>query len=175
MNFSYPFIRRPVGTTLLGVGLFLVGAVAYAFLPVASRVPDYARLIGALVIDDRMPADRKVILGAAACYLVLGRDLISDSIPVIGGLDDLVVVVLAVDVFLDGVPPELLQEKLHDLAIERSAFDRDVAQIRRWKRNRFDHGPNSAGAESACQNYDLRKIRAIRGGCLTARCGIGAS
>ena len=29
MNFSYPFIRRPVGTTLLAIGLFLVGAVAY--------------------------------------------------------------------------------------------------------------------------------------------------
>jgi len=36
MNFSYPFIRRPIGTTLLAVGLFLVGAVAYSFLPVAS-------------------------------------------------------------------------------------------------------------------------------------------
>jgi multidrug efflux pump len=33
---SEPFIRRPVGTTLLSIGLFLVGAVAYAFLPVAS-------------------------------------------------------------------------------------------------------------------------------------------
>ena len=51
--------------------------------------------------------------------------------PVIGGLDDLVVVVLAVDLFLDGVPPELLQEKLDDLAIDRVSFDRDVAQIRR--------------------------------------------
>jgi len=36
MNFSYPFIRRPVGTTLMAIGLFLVGAVAYSFLPVAS-------------------------------------------------------------------------------------------------------------------------------------------
>src|SRR5882672_2400312 len=36
MNFSYPFIRRPIGTTLLAIGLFLVGAVAYDFLPVAS-------------------------------------------------------------------------------------------------------------------------------------------
>jgi hydrophobe/amphiphile efflux-1 (HAE1) family protein len=36
MNFSYPFIRRPVGTTLLAIGLFLVGLVAYHFLPVAS-------------------------------------------------------------------------------------------------------------------------------------------
>jgi multidrug efflux pump len=36
VNFSYPFIRRPIGTTLLAIGLFLVGAVAYLFLPVAS-------------------------------------------------------------------------------------------------------------------------------------------
>lgn len=36
MNFSYPFVRRPIGTTLLAIGLFLVGAVAYLFLPVAS-------------------------------------------------------------------------------------------------------------------------------------------
>ncbi len=36
MNFSRPFIARPIGTTLMAVGLFLVGAVAYGFLPVAS-------------------------------------------------------------------------------------------------------------------------------------------
>src|SRR6516164_6144496 len=35
-NFSEPFILRPVGTTLLAIGLLLVGAVAYRFLPVAS-------------------------------------------------------------------------------------------------------------------------------------------
>jgi multidrug efflux pump subunit AcrB len=36
MNVSYPFIRRPIGTALLAIGLFLLGAVAYKFLPVAS-------------------------------------------------------------------------------------------------------------------------------------------
>jgi hydrophobe/amphiphile efflux-1 (HAE1) family protein len=36
MNFSYPFIVRPVGTTLLAIGLLLIGIVAYRFLPVAS-------------------------------------------------------------------------------------------------------------------------------------------
>jgi multidrug efflux pump len=35
-SISEPFIRRPVGTTLLAIGLFLVGVVAYAFLPVAA-------------------------------------------------------------------------------------------------------------------------------------------
>ncbi len=36
MNFSRVFIRRPIGTALLAIGLFLLGAVAYTFLPVAS-------------------------------------------------------------------------------------------------------------------------------------------
>ncbi|MBY0380724.1 MAG: efflux RND transporter permease subunit [Xanthobacteraceae bacterium] len=36
MSLSDPFIRRPVGTTLLAVGLFLLGCVAYVNLPVAS-------------------------------------------------------------------------------------------------------------------------------------------
>jgi multidrug efflux pump len=36
MNFSGPFILRPVGTALLALGLFLAGAVAYGFLPVSS-------------------------------------------------------------------------------------------------------------------------------------------
>ena len=36
MNVSAPFIRRPIGTILLAVGVFLVGVVAYFKLPVAS-------------------------------------------------------------------------------------------------------------------------------------------
>jgi multidrug efflux pump len=36
MNVSLPFIERPIATTLLSIGVFLVGAVAYNFLPVAA-------------------------------------------------------------------------------------------------------------------------------------------
>jgi uncharacterized membrane protein YkvA (DUF1232 family) len=102
-----------------------------AFLPVASRVPIYARLIWALAVDERVPASRKALLAGAAGYLLIGRDIIPDEIPVLGGLDDLVVVALAVDLFLDGVPHELLSEKLLDLGIERREFEEDVARIRR--------------------------------------------
>src|SRR6267154_1499821 len=35
MSVSEPFIRRPVGTSLLAIGLFILGIVAYGFLPVA--------------------------------------------------------------------------------------------------------------------------------------------
>ena len=36
MNPSAPFIRRPIGTTLLSIGLFLAGIAAYFALPVSS-------------------------------------------------------------------------------------------------------------------------------------------
>jgi len=82
-------------------------------------------------MDERTPAARKAVLAGAAGYLLVGRDLIPDDIPVLGGLDDLVVVVLAVDLFIDGVPAELLDEKLAELDIDRVAFDQDIARIRR--------------------------------------------
>ena len=36
MSISEPFIRRPIGTSLLAIGLFLAGMTAYRSLPVAS-------------------------------------------------------------------------------------------------------------------------------------------
>jgi uncharacterized membrane protein YkvA (DUF1232 family) len=117
---------RGIGAAGIGRMLSLM-----AFMPVASRMPMYARLVTALVMDERMPMARKALLAGAAGYVVLGRDIIPDHVPVIGGLDDLVVVVLAVEMFLDGVPEDLLREKLDELGIPRSEFERDIAQIRR--------------------------------------------
>jgi uncharacterized membrane protein YkvA (DUF1232 family) len=102
-----------------------------AFMPLAGRAPLYGRLMLSLLVDERTPAARKAFLAGAAGYVLLGRDLIPDDIPLLGGLDDLVVVVLAVDLFLDSVPKDLLDEKLAELEIDRVAFDEDVARIRR--------------------------------------------
>ncbi|MCA3566003.1 MAG: efflux RND transporter permease subunit, partial [Bradyrhizobium sp.] len=35
MNLSAPFIRRPVGTTLLSLGLVVAGVIAFFKLPVS--------------------------------------------------------------------------------------------------------------------------------------------
>ena len=102
-----------------------------AFLPIAGRAPLYGRLLWELLIDERTPVARKALLGGALGYVILGRDLVPDEVPVIGGLDDLVVVALAVDLFLGGVEDELLNEKLGALGISRAAFDDDVARVRR--------------------------------------------
>ena len=91
----------------------------------------YARLIWALAVDARVSASRKAILVGAAGYVMIGRDLIPDDIPVLGRIDDLAVVVLAVELFLDGIPDDILEEKIDELDIDREAFRRDMDQVRR--------------------------------------------
>jgi multidrug efflux pump len=67
VSISEPFIRRPVGTTLLSIGLFLIGLVAYEFLPVAS-VPnvDFPSI---RVFASRPGADPSVMAGTVAAPL----------------------------------------------------------------------------------------------------------
>jgi uncharacterized membrane protein YkvA (DUF1232 family) len=121
--------RKRGGASRIGVRR-LVGLAAV--LPLASRAPIYARLFWELVLDERTPIGRKALLGAALGYVALGRDVIPDDVPIIGGIDDVVVVILAVDLFLDGIPADVLHEKLDELGIDRRAFLEDVARIRRF-------------------------------------------
>src|SRR6478672_2010556 len=67
MNVSYPFIMRPVGTTLLAIGLLLVGIVAYRFLPVASMPA--VELPTIRVSASRPGADPAVIAATVAAPL----------------------------------------------------------------------------------------------------------
>ncbi len=110
----------------------LVRALNYlAFLPLASRAPIYGRLLLALARDERVPWSHKAVLGLAAGYVLSPVDLVPESVPLLGALDDVAVTVLAVDLFLERLPDELLEEKLLELGIDREALERDLAQVRR--------------------------------------------
>jgi uncharacterized membrane protein YkvA (DUF1232 family) len=102
-----------------------------AFLPLASRVPEYGRLVLALLRDPRVPVGRKAILAVAAGYVAAPFDLVPDDVPIVGALDDVVVLLLAVELFLDGLPRDVLEETLEALEIDAAAFDHDRAQVRR--------------------------------------------
>jgi uncharacterized membrane protein YkvA (DUF1232 family) len=102
-----------------------------ALMPLASRAPLYARLLWSLIADSRTPVSRKALLAGALGYIVLGRDVVPDRVPILGQLDDLVVVALATDHFLDGIDESLLREKLEEAGIPRAAYDEDVARVRR--------------------------------------------
>jgi uncharacterized membrane protein YkvA (DUF1232 family) len=100
-------------------------------LPLASRAPAYGRLLWALVSDPRVPMARKALLGLAGAYVVSPFDLVPDRIPFVGMLDDAAVMVLAIDAFLEGLPTELVKEKLDELGIPQADLDADLAKVRR--------------------------------------------
>jgi uncharacterized membrane protein YkvA (DUF1232 family) len=105
---------------------------AAALMPLASRAPLYARMLWSLLADNRTPVSKKAMLGAALGYVALGRDIVPDKVPILGQLDDLVVVALAIELFLDGLEDDLLTEKLDEAGIPRAAYDEDVARVRRF-------------------------------------------
>ena len=101
------------------------------FLPLAGRAPMYARLLWSLASDPRVPVARKALLGLAGAYIVSPIDIVPERIPFVGAIDDVAVMVLAIDVFLEGLPETLVQEKLVELGIPRSELDADLERVRR--------------------------------------------
>ena len=101
------------------------------FLPLAGRAPMYARLLWALASDPRVPRARKALLGLAGAYIVSPFDLVPERIPFVGAIDDVAVMVLAIDVFLEGMPETLVNEKLVELGIPPSELQADLARVRK--------------------------------------------
>lgn len=60
-----------------------------------KQLPAYLRLLGGLIADRRVSSVDKLLVGAAIAYIALPLDLIPDFIPFIGEVDDVFVLVLA--------------------------------------------------------------------------------
>jgi uncharacterized membrane protein YkvA (DUF1232 family) len=103
----------------------------WPFLPLLNRAPLYGRLIVELALDRRVPWSRKAILGMAAAYVVAPIDIIPDFIPFISRFDDVMVTIIALDLFLEGVPRELMIEKMYTLGIDGRELERDMEAARR--------------------------------------------
>lgn len=110
-----------------------IGALSFwPFLPIAARAPIYGRLLLELVRDARVPWSRKAILAMAAAYVASPIDFIPDFIPFISRVDDVMVTIVAVDLFLEGVPRDLMIEKMYALGIDGRELERDMEAARRF-------------------------------------------
>lgn len=68
--------------------------------------------------DKRTPTISKIALGLAVGYALLPFDLIPDWIPVIGHLDDVVIVPLLVIIGLKFVPKKIIEESRGKVMME---------------------------------------------------------
>jgi uncharacterized membrane protein YkvA (DUF1232 family) len=76
----------------------------------AGFIPDAVVLVSLLLRDDRVPRRRKWLLAAAAGYLALPFDLVPDLVPVVGQLDDVIVVALVLRHLVRAGGDELIRE-----------------------------------------------------------------
>ena len=76
----------------------------------AGFVPDCVVLLTRLLRDPRVPRRSKVLVAALLPYLALPFDLIPDFIPVVGQLDDAILVALVLRRVVLRTDPELLRE-----------------------------------------------------------------
>ena len=102
------------------------------------KLPTYARMVWGLVRDPRTPIGLKGMLLAALAYVVMPVDLIPDMIPILGQADDLTVLLLVLDLFIQNAPPEVRAEHSARARNGTADLDRDVARLRVLMGDRFD-------------------------------------
>ncbi len=102
------------------------------------KLPTYARMVWGLVRDPRTPIGLKGMLLAALAYVVMPVDLIPDVIPILGQADDLTVLLLVLDLFIQNAPPEVRAEHSARARNGTADLDRDVARLRVLMGDRFD-------------------------------------
>ena len=85
------------------------------------HLPNFARLYWRLFRDRRVPMLPKALLVLTLVYVVSPLDVIPDFIPVIGEMDDIVVVLSGLWLFIRLCPPEVVRETVHDIAARAQA------------------------------------------------------
>jgi uncharacterized membrane protein YkvA (DUF1232 family) len=102
------------------------------------KLPTYVRVVWGIVRDPRTPIGLKGMLAAALAYVVLPVDLIPDAVPILGQADDLTVLLLVLDLFIQNAPAEVRAEHAARARNGTADLDRDLARLRGLMGGRFD-------------------------------------
>jgi uncharacterized membrane protein YkvA (DUF1232 family) len=91
------------------------------------RSPRYGRLAFRLLRDDRITARQKAPLVAAIGYGISPIDLVPGIVPLLGQLDDLIVLLGALRLTLEQVPASIGNEHLLAVGLTKGDVDADLA------------------------------------------------
>jgi uncharacterized membrane protein YkvA (DUF1232 family) len=76
------------------------------------RIRDKIALLWAMFRDPAVPLHARAVLPVLALYLAMPFDLIPDFIPVLGQLDDLLVIAAGLGLFMMLTPAHVIEEHL---------------------------------------------------------------
>jgi len=82
------------------------------FFQLLTHLPSFVKLFSRLIRDPRVSLSPKMLLAGILTYVVLPTDLLPDFLVGIGQLDDLVVILAGLKLFLNLCPREVVQEHL---------------------------------------------------------------
>jgi uncharacterized membrane protein YkvA (DUF1232 family) len=102
------------------------------------KLPTYARVVWGIMRDPRTPIGLKGMLAAALAYVVFPVDLVPDAVPILGQADDLTVLLLVLDLFIQNAPPEVRAEHTARAKNGTADLDRDLMRLRGLLGDRFD-------------------------------------
>lgn len=100
------------------------------FWEAVQRLPRYVFLTVNLLRDERVPGRAKAALGVGGAYSISPIDLIPGVIPVLGQLDDLVVLLLTLRQVVRSCPPDIAAEHLRRAGLTMDDFDTDLRATR---------------------------------------------
>jgi uncharacterized membrane protein YkvA (DUF1232 family) len=86
---------------------------------IARQFKQELRVYRLVLKDKRTPWLAKVLLGAAIAYALMPIDIIPDFIPILGHLDDLVIVPVLVVVGLKLIPKEVVDDARNTVKLTR--------------------------------------------------------
>ncbi|MEA3475342.1 MAG: YkvA family protein [Candidatus Cloacimonadota bacterium] len=87
-----------------------VGKRYIKFIEYVLLIPDFFMLLWRLMLDKEIGKEKKLFIGAITAYVLLPIDLIPDFIPVIGFVDDLVLIAIGLNTIFVKTDKKILQK-----------------------------------------------------------------
>jgi uncharacterized membrane protein YkvA (DUF1232 family) len=105
---------------------------------IARELPRYGKLTYCLYRDSRVPQRNKIALAAAMALILNPVVDVPLRLPIFGEMDAVALTVLAVRVFVEKAPKEVVAQHEQQIALGTSVFDQDLRSGREGLRARLN-------------------------------------
>jgi uncharacterized membrane protein YkvA (DUF1232 family) len=105
---------------------------------IAKELPRYGKLTYCLYRDPRVPQRNKIALAAAIALILNPVVDVPLRLPVFGEMDAVALTVLAVRMFVERAPKDVVAEHEERIALGTSIFDQDLRERRAGVQSRLE-------------------------------------